>query len=128
MRKELKEGLEACRVTWGEWGSCPGDGLNGAFLIPGPNGPSLRIIASDGVHPDAQGWEHVSVSLSGPKRCPNWPEMCFVKALFWDDHEAVIQIHPAKADYINHHPYTLHLWKHRINPIVTPPSWLVGPK
>ena len=129
MRKELDARLEASRVRGaGFWGSDPCDGLNGAFLVAGPCGTPLRIIASDGTDPMAENWEHVSVSLDGPKRCPNWIEMCVVKDWFWDDHETVIQFHPAKEDYVNHHPFTLHLWRHRWEPLKTPPPWLVGPK
>jgi hypothetical protein len=127
MRKELDKRVQVGRLTWGDWASSPEDGANGAFQVAAPSGIMLRIIASDGTHPDAEFWEHVSVSLEA-RRCPNWPEMCFVKDLFWEDHETVIQFHPAKADYVNHHPFTLHLWRHRAGLQQTPPSWLVGPK
>lgn len=128
MRRELDPRLDACRVRTGKWGSDPIDGANGAFTITCPTtGALLRIIASDGVDPDAQGWEHVSVSCAA-KRCPNWPEMCWVKNLFWGEEETVLQFHPAKSEYVNHHPTTLHLWRHRTTAIATPPSILVGPK
>ena len=119
--------VEAGRIRTGKWGSDPSDGANGAFEIIGPMGATLRIIASDGVDPVAEGWEHVSVSLSS-KRCPNWLEMCFVKDLFWSDEETVIQFHPPRSEYVNHHPTTLHLWRQRHGAIATPPSILVGPK
>lgn len=81
------------------------DRFNGAFQIPGPvNKKLLTVIASNGA-----GWDHVSVSRSN--RCPYWEEMNFIKDLFFDESEAVIQYHPAKKDYVNDHPYTLHLWK-----------------
>lgn len=54
-------------------------------------------------------WEHVSVSLH--TRCPNWREMCFVKDLFWDEEEEVIQLHPKKSQYVNVHEFCLHMWK-----------------
>jgi hypothetical protein len=119
--------VETCRILTGPLGSDPSYGANGAFEIIGPMGAALYVIASDGVDPVTEGWEHVSVSLSS-KRCPNWPEMCFVKDLFWSDEETVIQFHPARSEYVNLHPTTLHLWRHRLNPIATPPSILVGPK
>jgi hypothetical protein len=128
MKLEVDARVARGRITWGDWSSSPEHGNNGAFLVQSPSGVALRIIASDGSHPDAEEWEHVSVSVSGPKRCPNWPEMCFVKQLFWDDDETVVQYHPAKADYVNHHPFTLHLWCHRSRAFITPPPWLVGPK
>ncbi|MES2733589.1 MAG: hypothetical protein V4714_17725 [Bacteroidota bacterium] len=81
----------------------------------------LTIIATDGL-----GWDHVSVSL--PTRCPNWEEMCMVKALFWSDEEAVMQLHPPKSDHVNNHPYCLHLWKPQSDAIPLPNSLLVGLK
>lgn len=55
------------------------------------------------------GWDHVSVSL--PFRCPTWEEMDFVKDLFFNPDEVVMQLHVAKTDHINRHPYCLHLWR-----------------
>jgi hypothetical protein len=53
--------------------------------------------------------------------------MCFVKDLFWDDEECVMQLHPPKSDYVNCHPNCLHLWKPVGQDIPRPPSELVGP-
>jgi hypothetical protein len=128
MRKTLDVNMEAARVKLGPWGSLSSDGANGAFFIMGPNGRWLRIIASDGADPVAEGWEHVSVSREDMKFCPSWVEMCFVKDLFWDEEETVIQFHPPRSEYVNHHPTTLHLWRSRTNAIATPPAILVGPK
>ena len=107
---------EKYRITTGKLKSEEADGNNGAFLIPKPHDRTLffSVICSDQL-----GWEHVSVSLlSKPKRyfhsvhrCPTWDEMCFIKDMFWDEDEAVMQLHPAKKDYVNNHPYVLHLWK-----------------
>lgn len=128
MKAMLDEKLELGRLLTGPWASDPWYGKNGAFIVNGPNGAMLRIIASDGRHPDAKGWEHVSVSVGGSNRCPNWPEMCFVKDLFWGEEETVIQFHPPKSEYVNTHPTTLHLWRKRDGMIETPPSILVGLK
>lgn len=54
--------------------------------------------------------EHVSVVVSN-KRTPTWEEMCFVKDIFWDDTDEVIQIHPKKSEYCNLHTTCLHLWR-----------------
>ncbi|WP_431309684.1 DUF7694 domain-containing protein [Bradyrhizobium iriomotense] len=70
------------------------------------------------------GWEHVSVSI--PRRCPNWQEMCFVKDLFWDEEECVMQLHPPRSEYVNNNRYCLHLWRPTSRAIPTPPSGLVG--
>ena len=83
-------------------------GNNGLFVIKSTKLKSpLTVIASDGA-----GWEHVSVSLK--HRTPTWEEMCLVKSLFWDQEDAVIQIHPPSSEYVNNHEFTLHLWR-RLN-------------
>lgn len=128
MRPKLPEIVESGRVRDGSWGSGQSDGLNGMFLLVGPTCTELGIIASDGRGPEAQGWEHVSVSCPGRSRMPNWVEMCFVKDLFWEPEETVVQFHPAKSEYVNYHPGTLHMWRNIVSPISTPPSILVGPK
>jgi hypothetical protein len=103
------------------------NGLNGAFFIPTrPGNPPLKVIASDGDGaPDGHPrWEHVSVSLPG--RCPTWEEMCKVKALFWDDEDAVMELHPPRSTWVNNHSYCLHLWRPIGVPIPLPPQWMVG--
>jgi len=102
------------------YGSNDDMGNCGAFIIPFES-TTLRCIASDGM-----GWEHVSVSLHN--RCPNWKEMCFIKNLFWDNEDCVIQYHPPKSEYVNNFPYCLHLWKPIKEKIPMPDSILVGLK
>lgn len=91
------------RIRKGEYGSDESYGNNGAFFIPS-KGLTFKIIVSDGMD-----WEHVSVSL--PNRCPTWQEMCTIKDIFWENEETVMQLHPPKSEYVNHHKYTLHLWR-----------------
>lgn len=86
----------------------------------------LLIVSNDAVLCDSRGWEHVSVST--PKRCPNWQEMSFVKDLFWDGDELVIQMHPPKREYVNNHPNCLHLWRNVTVDYPLPPSYFVGLK
>ena len=65
------------------------------------------------------GWEHVSVC---PKnRCPDWDEMCRIKDMFWNDDEVVMQLHPAKSNYVNLMPNCLHLWRPIGQDIPVPP-------
>jgi hypothetical protein len=47
--------------------------------------------------------------------------MCWVKDLFFDDDEWVLQFHPPKDKNINIHPYVLHLWSNVDTDIPTPP-------
>lgn len=103
----VKPGIERYRVTRGPMSSNAGDQW-GFFFIPyriGQQPLAVMCAPFDGT----QRWEHVSVSR--PDRCPTWEEMCFIKALFWDDEDCVIQFHPPKSDYVNNHPYCLHLWR-----------------
>ena len=97
-----------------------GDDTCGNFRIPSPiDGQPLLIQASS-----EDGWDHVSVSRA--KRCPNWPEMDHVKRLFFRDDEVVMQLHVARDDHINVHPYCLHLWRPHAGAIPLPTGWMVG--
>lgn len=86
--------------------------------------PPIRVVCSPGA--DEVPWEHVSVSLQ--TRCPTWDEMCWIKDLFFEDEETVLQFHPPKSEYVDFHPFCLHLWRpiHFEQP--TPPTIAIGPK
>ena len=118
--------VEAYRVLDGDLATRPGS-LFGYANMPGPF-TTLRIVWS-GEHPDVPdllGWEHVSVSTKN--RCPNWPEMCFVKDQFWEPEDCVMQLHPPQSQHINNHPYCLHLWRPIRETIPMPPSIMDGIK
>jgi hypothetical protein len=120
---KFSEKLEPFRIHAGFYGSSAGSDY-GAFIVPGPCGRELLIIASPGDADENIPWEHVSVSL--PNRCPNWPEMSFVKDLFWDMEETVMQLHPPRSQWINQHPFCLHLWRPLNAEIPLPPRIAVG--
>jgi len=126
MRLVVPTILERGRIREGRYASDESFGFDGAFLITDYGGARLKIISCDGAGPEAQGWEHVSVGCNG--RPPQWDEMCFVKALFWGDDETVVQYHPRKDDYVNHHPFVLHLWKRDGEEFELPPAEFIGPK
>ena len=73
---------------------------------------------------DGPPWEHVSVSTA--VRTPTWAEMCYVKRLFWDDDEVVVQFHPAEKNYVNVHPNCLHMWRLKNAELPMPPTITVG--
>jgi len=52
--------------------------------------------------------------------------MCFVKDLFWEEEECVIQFHPPLSRYVKNHSWCLHLWKSTREAIPMPPPILVG--
>lgn len=105
------------------------DGYKGVFKLRHkymPNQILLTIISTgpklqNNIYDDIElyKWEHVSVS--SPIRTPNWYEMCFIKNIFWDEEETVLQYHPPKSCYKNIHPYCLHLWKPTHFDIELPP-------
>jgi len=88
-------------------------------IFHAPTNGTLAAMASN-----IDGWEHVSVSLKN--RCPNWPEMSFIKDLFWDEEDQVVQYHPPKSEYVNCHPHCLHLWRPLKGSVLSPPKELVG--
>lgn len=109
----------------------------GAFQIPSPDRSritktDLMVIATCGM--EGAEWEHVSVravkNFNGKIKnmLPTWDEMCFIKSLFWDDEDVVMQLHPKKSEYVNNHPFVLHLWRPLKSEIPTPPPILVGIK
>jgi hypothetical protein len=112
---------EKFRVRYGALGSDESYGNNGAFEVTLNHGQKLRVIASD-----MFGWEHVSVSRKD--RCPTWDEMCQVKDLFWGPEDAVMQLHPKESEYVNNHPYCLHLWRPVDQELPLPPAFMVGVK
>jgi hypothetical protein len=118
MKPDAHAALEQYRVRSGPLGSTAAEGNNGAFIVP-HNGLTFVVIVSDG-----EGWDHVSISL--PKRCPSWSEMCHFKDLFFEPHEVAMQLHPAESEYVNNHDFCLHIWRPQNRRIPTPQSILVG--
>jgi len=107
------------------------NGNNGAFDLDSPEpGWLLALICSDSTEPDGadyEKWEHVSVHAYRGRqtRTPTWKEMCYVKRLFWDAEDVVMQLHPRESAYVNCHPHVLHLWRPISAEIPTPPGCFV---
>lgn len=85
------------------------------------NKPIASVIWSTG-----GGWDHVSISPMKKSHTPSWDEMCDLKDMFFREDEVVMQLHPAKSQYVNNMPNCLHLWKPQYELIPTPPSIMVG--
>lgn len=123
---KLPENYRFSGPQLGHYQSSPGNPF-GCFIVPAVDAPKrrrLRVIATDGRldGDEDTGWEHVSVSLDCETNIPTWEEMCFVKALFWDASECVVQFHPPESDYINYRNNCLHLWRARNQPFPMPPK------
>ena len=113
---------EQHRIVTGNFASNKSYGNNGAFTF-NRGRTQFSIIASDG-----EGWEHVSVHCisEGKDRTPTWSEMCFIKDLFWDKEDCVIQYHPAESEYVNVHKHCLHLWRPTDQKFPIPNKMMVG--
>jgi len=92
------------KVMWKKDDLFANMGVKGGF-IELPTGVRASIVAGR----NEDGWEHVSIELFA-RRLPTWDEMCFIKDIFWDDEETVIQMHPKKSHYVNM-AEALHLWR-----------------
>lgn len=96
-----------------------GDGRCGQFLVPhAPTRTMLRVIAAND-----EGWDHVSVSTK--HRIPLWDEMQFIRTLFFEADECVVQFHPPLTQHINIHPHVLHLWRQHGVTYALPPEEFV---
>jgi hypothetical protein len=120
MKSQVPINIERYRITSGLLASDASYGMNGAFVI-NYAGTELQVIISDGC-----GWDHVSVSTR--HRCPTHDEMTWIKNIFFEDEETVVHFWPKKSEYINCHPYTLHLWRKQGVDYELPPREFIGPK
>ena len=59
-------------------------------------------------------WNNISVHSMG-----------HVKDLFWGEEDAVLQLHPPKSEYVNNHPFCLHLWRNPRQKIELTPRGLI---
>lgn len=119
MRKRFHDLAEKgrCQLPERGYGSAYGDTFGWFKLLCPATGCLLNVIAADG---SETRFDHVSVSLKD--RTPTWEEMAWVKSLFWDEEELVIEYHPPKSKYINVTSTVLHLWKPLDVEIPLPPA------
>ena len=125
MKTKLPHFVRKGRITEGPLASTDAIGNNGIFefFITTQSGSiKVRVQVSDG-----KGWDHVSISLPGFNRTPTWDEMCAIKDVFFNKDEIVIQYHPPESEYVNYHPYCLHLWRPHGHQVKLPPKWMIGP-
>lgn len=111
---------ERYRIKNGPLATSDLDGPNGCFRVPTRDGKiQLVVIISNG-----GGWEHVSVSTK--YRTPTWDEMEYIKRLFWEDGDTVLQFHPPLSQYINRCENCLHMWRKIGGIVELPPAWMVA--
>lgn len=105
-QKEITEDKRFQHIQKGE------DGGSGFATI---KGQIFSVVYSYG-----GGWDHVSVSLRN--RCPTWAEMCAIKDMFFKADETCVEYHPAESDYVNMHPFCLHIWRCQDAEMPKPPK------
>ena len=116
--KPIEEILSDKRHIYSDNVEISDDGFGGYMNV---DRTDMTFVASWG-----GGWEHVSVAPVKRNKIPTWEQMCAVKDVFFKDDEAVIQIHPPKAEYVNMMTNCLHLWRPISKRLVLPPSFMVG--
>lgn len=68
----------------------------------------LTVIVTGRREGDGRRWMHVSVSHRD--RLPTWPELKTVKDMLIGPDTVAIQVFPRAAEFVNVHPFCLHLW------------------
>lgn len=85
-------------------GPGPLDSAGGAAYVNRDS--RLKVIRSKATYSDGN-WVHVSLSRSN--RLPTWGDLKVVKQAFLGDVTA-IQVLPKAQNFVNVHPFCLHLW------------------
>ena len=81
-----------------------------AWEEPGrASGSALRVLAD--VKVETPHGQLLHVSMSHPRHLPSWKELKQVRALFFPLDEDVLQVLPRAEDYVNDHPFCLHLFE-----------------
>ena len=133
MRTEVPKELELARIRKGPLASDESYGLQGYFTLYVGQHPAgfdtIYCIQSSNRH----GWDHVSCYAiyfdyenNKRARIMGWMEMEYIRSLFFEDDEWVIQYSPPREKRVNVHPYVLHMWRPHDGELATPPQWMVG--
>jgi hypothetical protein len=68
----------------------------------------LSVILSVSTENDGRSWLHVS--CAHPDRLPSWETLKDVKTIFVGRDRQAVQVLPSEKNYVNVHPYCLHLF------------------
>ena len=71
-------------------------------------GQGLLVLVSMSTMENGEKFLHVSVSRRS--RLPSWDDLKRVKAAFIGEEREAVHVLPKASDYINLHPYCMHLW------------------
>lgn len=103
MKKKVPANIERYRITRGPLASDASAGMNGMFRVQYAD-TELAIIISDGM-----GWD-----------------MAWVKNLFFEPEETVVQFHPKQSCYVNACENCLHLWRKQGQEYELPPTFMLA--
>lgn len=67
----------------------------------------LMVLVSENIY-ENELWRHVSLSFHN--KLPKWKDLREVKDIFIGKDKKAIQVFPKEEEYVNIHPYVLHLW------------------
>lgn len=87
-----------------------------------------RFILSDNDRFDTdERWRHLSMSLQ--TRLPTYEEVKHARQVFFPAEAEVVQVFPPEDEFVNCHPFCLHLWWSKDRRLVPPQTQsAVGPK
>lgn len=77
----------------------------------------MTVILSVAREEDGRRWLHVS--LARPERLPSWDDLRMIKDLFIGKDKLAVQVLPPTSNWVNEHPYCLHLF-HCLDGAITP--------
>jgi hypothetical protein len=68
----------------------------------------MSVILSDAVELDGKRWRHFSMARAD--RIPTWEELVAMKELFLGAESRALQVIAPRSEWVNIHPYCLHLF------------------
>jgi len=70
---------------------------------------TMRVVISADTELDGRRWRHFSISK--PHSMPKWDELVAAKEAFLGKESKAVQVIPPRSQYVNIHPYCLHLFE-----------------
>lgn len=88
----------------------PPSNIDAAALFTHKSGLAVFASVDEMFDNAGESCEWVHLSISRQDRLPSWDDLKGVKKMFLGDHREAVQVLPKAEDYINLHPFCLHLW------------------
>lgn len=89
--------------------------LPAAYLLLDDYDNAARFVRQDGMTVISEVAEYAKrlwlhVSCAHASKLPSWADLREVKTVFCGPQRLALSIMPSEAEYVNIHPYVLHLW------------------